>query len=983
MPDWQRYRKAIVRGSRATELADACARAWSWLDLDPAALADRLRESVPTREAATRMQEATTLVRLRLQRDGASELARRVEATATIDRLVRERFPASTPAQDDRDLAALVAATPALIAAVEATGGDFASPAVIEHLQAAIDAFTPIGATSTGLARHHYTWRLGLAWWAMGMAKIGAKRYAEARDALARAAAMYDEAGEPRSAQDCRNRIGELDARLAADFDGVAGAEVARLLAPQDLAARLTSMTTLLREVARAGDRFEASRLADDAALLLRDNGYPDPETDFDAAVDAWIDKAAATSQGNEVVASVCGIVVHWAAIMAARVSARLATDAKGSLRAERVLRALAPLAAELTREADTAHDDEARRLAVWMPQLDERFAGTDGASDVVRAIADAAALDDALQALRVACNEGASEGLVARADALIEAAKALGSPLHLARAILEKSYVLLALEQATSVPALADEATAILLAGQAPTLSAFANAFERELYLMAITYKARALAAKGDHAAILDVCGAAIREIERERARVSSPYQQSAFLATRVELYEFAVAAAYRAQRWDDVLAYSELLKARIALGRLASASRRDGETSSGLRAIDDALADAVPGSREERDLRARRRWVLTAEAIARTPERAVLPELSLAVVQAALAPDEAAVTWFWIGGETAIVLAIAREGIAHALATPAAADWKAYTETIRALGDDTPRYASLGRRVSSLVEALGPALLPAPIREFVASKSRLALSPHRALHLFPLHAVRWDGRYAIEAFSIRYVPSLASLLVPVQAERAGPVLCAGVSHFDDIEIPALAGAADEARAVAAVHSTQALLDPSRAQFTSQPLSTYRCLHLATHGSSVLTGDAIDDPMQACLHFRDDVLDGWQIAQLPLRAELVVLAACNSGQRAIAGRGLDALPGDELFGLLGAFFDAGAAAVLGALWPVESRTSLPLLVDFHRAYARGVAPEDALRDAVRTHLASSDRSHDVFSWAPFFTSALGRRCAS
>ena len=195
--------------------------------------------------------------------------------------------------------------------------------------------------------------------------------------------------------------------------------------------------------------------------------------------------------------------------------------------------------------------------------------------------------------------------------------------------------------------------------------------------------------------------------------------------------------------------------------------------------------------------------------------------------------------------------------------------------------------------------------------------------------------------------------MPNLTSLLLPWRGNSEGPVLAVGVTHFDDPDVPSLPNAEAEAAAVAAAHGAagQVLAGATRAQFTALPLDKYRCLHLATHGSSVLAGDAVDDPLQSCLYLRDGALTGWEITALPLRAELVVLAACHSGQRSIAGRGLDKLPGDDIFGLQAVLFDAGVNTLLGTLWPVEDATAQAILVDFHRAYAGGAAPDEALAD--------------------------------
>jgi CHAT domain-containing protein len=234
------------------------------------------------------------------------------------------------------------------------------------------------------------------------------------------------------------------------------------------------------------------------------------------------------------------------------------------------------------------------------------------------------------------------------------------------------------------------------------------------------------------------------------------------------------------------------------------------------------------------------------------------------------------------------------------------------------------------------------------------------------------------------IDHLSVRYVPSLTSLLVPWDGNREGDVLAVGVAKFDDRALPELPGADIEATAIAAAHGAKghALLSATRAQFMSEPLSEYRCVHLATHGSSVLAGDAPDDPMESCVYLRDGALSGFDIAALTLRAELVVLGACHSGQRAIAGRGLARLPGDDLFGLQGVLFEAGVGAVLGALWVVHDEVAREILTEFHRAYAAGAAPEEALRSAVMAYRRERRGARGVFYWPPFFLSSLGRASA-
>ncbi len=386
----------------------------------------------------------------------------------------------------------------------------------------------------------------------------------------------------------------------------------------------------------------------------------------------------------------------------------------------------------------------------------------------------------------------------------------------------------------------------------------------------------------------------------------------------------------------------------------------------------------------------------------------------LRLAQLQQALAPDEAALSWCGVG-EHELVLCCVSATDFHVLPISLNAAQQAalmqWVHLMTTLGEperdeperDEPEHGAsepdqpapddgetYARRLSvldGLVDTLAPLLLPAQARRFITGKRRLLLSPHRLLHLFPFHAMRWpehgtqsaDTDWLIGTFAVRYAPNLISLCAPWSGCTDGGVLAVGVSDFENEELPRLANAGLEASEVAKVHGEQGMLaaNITRAQFMATSFERYRCVHLATHGSSVLAGRAIDDPFASGVAFADGMLDGWQISSLDLRAELVVVAACFSGQRAIGGRGLVRLPGDDVLGLQSMLFEAGVGTVLGALWPADDDSTRVILVEFHRGYANGLAPDLALQRAMVRFLANPFRPATRYHWAPFFLTSL------
>ena len=109
-----------------------------------------------------------------------------------------------------------------------------------------------------------------------------------------------------------------------------------------------------------------------------------------------------------------------------------------------------------------------------------------------------------------------------------------------------------------------------------------------------------------------------------------------------------------------------------------------------------------------------------------------------------------------------------------------------------------------------------------------------------------------------------------------------------------------------------------------------------------------------------------DGLLEAWEIAQLHLNADLVVLSACETaGGRIGAGEGL--------IGLSWAFFLAGAPTTVASQWSVESRSTAQLMVEFHRQLSlpEKAGTAEALRRAALKLMRRKDTAHP-FYWAGF-----------
>jgi CHAT domain-containing protein/tetratricopeptide (TPR) repeat protein len=259
------------------------------------------------------------------------------------------------------------------------------------------------------------------------------------------------------------------------------------------------------------------------------------------------------------------------------------------------------------------------------------------------------------------------------------------------------------------------------------------------------------------------------------------------------------------------------------------------------------------------------------------------------------------------------------------------------------------------------------------------------LVIVPHGVLHYIPFEALPLGGAPIVQRHSVTYMPSLNSLVHLRRAPRsAGPfrVLAVGnpamngatasATRQGDVDNLSLLGALPFAERE--LHAIGRAL-PDRTQIMSgasaresgvrgQPLDRFPVIHFATHG---LVSDA--HPKRSGLLLspeegEDGLLQMGEIYGMGLRADLVVLSACQTA----LGR---EITGEGIVGLTRAFFYAGARSVVSALWNLNDRFAADFVERFYQEIGAGHSPEEALR---RTKVAYVD--HPQYSH-PFYWSSL------
>lgn len=161
--------------------------------------------------------------------------------------------------------------------------------------------------------------------------------------------------------------------------------------------------------------------------------------------------------------------------------------------------------------------------------------------------------------------------------------------------------------------------------------------------------------------------------------------------------------------------------------------------------------------------------------------------------------------------------------------------------------------------------------------------------------------------------------------------------------------------------------HITVYLRDAiTESDFKQLPLSEYRYIHFATHGYA-----RRDQPQQSGILLEtnpepgeDGVLRAYEVADLTIGSELVVLSACDS---AVEGR----WPAD-ISGLAKSFLYAGSRHVVASVWPSDDAGTRILMRIFYAYLSEGHTVDDALRSAKLDLLDAGGAISNPYYWAGF-----------
>jgi CHAT domain-containing protein/Tfp pilus assembly protein PilF len=511
----------------------------------------------------------------------------------------------------------------------------------------------------------------------------------------------------------------------------------------------------------------------------------------------------------------------------------------------------------------------------------------------------------------------------------------------------------------------------------------------------------------------------AAIASIERLRSQVAGGEEErQRFMEGKVLPYQEIIGLLVGEGKMEDALAYSERSKGRVLLdvisnGRFNVTKSMTAQERTEERRLGNDLVSLnseitresqrpQAGQKRLADLRAKlERARLDYEAF-REKLYSAHPDLKVrrgelqpfSLHQAlGLLPDEKSAVLEYVVSEDRVYLFVLTKGITGKASQPGL---KVYPIEInqKNLEERVESYRQKIARGDLDFRAPGRELydlLLKPAHDQILNKTSLVIVPDGVLWELPFQALQSSSqRYVIQDKAIFYSPSLTILREVSRARRkpegraeltllafGNPTITLRSKQrvkavFMDETLEPLPEAEKQVTALAelygARHSKVYTGAEAREERAKAEAPAYRVLHFATHGildstspmySHLVLSQKADDSQE------DGLLEAWEVMDLNLNADMVVLAACETARGRVGA-------GEGMIGMSWAFFVAGSPTTVASQWKVESASTTQLMVEFHRNLSGArVSKARALQLAAVKLLKNPEYQHPLY-WAGF-----------
>ena len=281
---------------------------------------------------------------------------------------------------------------------------------------------------------------------------------------------------------------------------------------------------------------------------------------------------------------------------------------------------------------------------------------------------------------------------------------------------------------------------------------------------------------------------------------------------------------------------------------------------------------------------------------------------------------------------------------------------------------------------------------LLLKPAAPLLAGKTNLIIVPDGPLWNLPFQTLLDEsGKYLIERAAVSYAPSLTALwemsrkakirkhdaayeLLAIGNPSVGEATRERVKRvFTNRELDPIPEAEQLVKKLGEMYGSRRskiyLGDEAREQTVKTESPKYRIVQFATHG--ILNNTS---PMYSHLVFarseknpnEDGLLEAWELKDLDLRADMIILSACETARGRVSN-------GEGLIGMTWASFIAGAPTTVASQWRVEPGSTSELMLEFHRQLLSNskVVKAEALRRASLKVMRTPRYRHPLY-WGGF-----------
>ena len=188
--------------------------------------------------------------------------------------------------------------------------------------------------------------------------------------------------------------------------------------------------------------------------------------------------------------------------------------------------------------------------------------------------------------------------------------------------------------------------------------------------------------------------------------------------------------------------------------------------------------------------------------------------------------------------------------------------------------------------------------------------------------------------------------------------------------SNSEPLILKDIPGSQQEVKAISDIFSGVDIYrgDMATERIFKEKAGQYAILHLAMH---TLVDE--ENPMFSKMVFtnvkdndEDNLLNTYEIYNIPLNAQLAVLSSCNTGNGTL-------IKGEGIVSLARGFVYTGIPTVIMTLWEVEDESGTGIMADFYKRFKDHIPVDEALRESKLNYLNSADklRSHPYF-WSAY-----------